>query len=88
MKDKLTKFLEDNVWARERRHKNLAIFRFTQSNEGEDLVHAILGADRLWRQILSDRKDLRGTDYDKKEVLSQEAQLNLGYIPGYNGKLF
>lgn len=40
--------------------------------------------DRSWRQILQQRPELRGEDYDKKEVLSQEKQLELGYTPGFH----
>lgn len=43
--------------------------------------------DRSWRQILQQRPELRGEDYDMKEVLSQEKQLELGYTPGFHSDI-
>ena len=35
--------------------------------------------DRCWRKILQDYKELRGKDYDDKEILEEEAMQGLGY---------
>lgn len=43
--------------------------------------------DRYWRQILQQREDLRGEDYNDKKVLAQEKQLELGYTPGFNSDI-
>jgi hypothetical protein len=52
-----------------------------------DLTQMIRDAatmDRAWRQILEDRKDLRGADYDQKEIVEQKKQVELGYTPGHD----
>lgn len=35
--------------------------------------------DRMWRKILEERPELRGTDYEKKDELEKEVQKELGY---------
>lgn len=37
--------------------------------------------DRAWRKILQEDEALRGSDYADKEILEQEKQIELGYIP-------
>lgn len=49
-----------------------------------DMVKDYNSMDRYWRMILAERKDLRGTDYDTKEKVSQEYQIGLGYEGGYH----
>lgn len=41
--------------------------------------------ERAWRDVLADKENahLRGSDYDKGEILSQERQIALGYSAGY-----
>lgn len=48
-----------------------------------DIVGDILGADRMWRKHTAENPDLRGSDYGDKQVLEEEAQLALGYEPGF-----
>ena len=40
--------------------------------------------DRAWRQVLQYEPELRGTDYNKKDILEQKKELELGYVPGYH----
>lgn len=48
-----------------------------------DILKDAISMDRRIRRIQELREDLRGTDYDEKERLEQEAQLDLEYAPGY-----
>lgn len=45
----------------------------------EDIVGDVGSYDRAWRQILEHHEELQGSDYDDKERLEQEKQLELGY---------
>lgn len=49
-----------------------------------DFCKDYVSLERKWRMILKERPELRGKDYDDKEVLEQETQIELGYEPGYN----
>jgi len=42
--------------------------------------------ERAWRDVLADKENahLRGSDYDDKIRLEQEAQISLGYEPNYH----
>ena len=40
-----------------------------------------------WGDVTRERKDLQGSDYDDKEKLSQEKQIEMGYDVAYNQKL-
>lgn len=44
--------------------------------------------DRVWRKVLQDCPNLRGSDYEDKKALSENTQIALGYETGYigNGK--
>ena len=77
---------------RERKNKNKFVARFLQKkypNELgdislqrlEDIVVDSGTIDRGWRKTLQDNEDLRGSDYEDKEILSQEKQIELGYEP-------
>jgi hypothetical protein len=39
---------------------------------------------RLICKVQKEDESLRGSDYDDKEQLEQEAQIELGYTPGYH----
>lgn len=85
----LEKYLEQEPKARERKNKNRAIgnllienYHLTISKETmQEIVAETLSMDRKWRKTLEDRPELRGTDYDEKEVLAQRKELELGYEP-------
>lgn len=40
-----------------------------------------------WGDVTRECKELRGTDYDEGEKLSQEKQLEMGYTPDYKGQI-
>lgn len=39
---------------------------------------------RVWRKVLEENPELRGADYDTKEVVEQDYMLKIGYRPGYH----
>lgn len=92
-KDFLEKLIEENPKARERKYKDDAIVhvlvtRFYHSFEEidrEKLIEFVKDhntLDRSWRKILEERPELRGSDYNDKERLEQEKQIELGYESG------
>ena len=40
--------------------------------------------DRIWRWVLRENKELRGSDYEDKKIYEEEAELKLGYEVGYH----
>jgi len=93
MKDKLKTFLENHIEARERRYRERHLVDFILEN-GEykfpltksrliDFVHDFASADRYWRMTLKERKDLRGKDYDTKDIVEQQKEIELGFSPNH-----
>lgn len=93
--DDIKKHLESSPRARERSNKNAFIgwlmdkeYHLTLGGLGKgglaNLVKDVLAHDRAWRQVLQHEEGLRGKDYDQKEIVEQEAELELGYMSGYN----
>jgi hypothetical protein len=88
----IEKYLEDNQDARERKHNNYAICSIIKerfdlfdiiSTDGLVSICKLYSTlDRTWRKILSEREDLRGSDYNDKEMLEQEKINELGYMVG------
>lgn len=94
----LIDYLKHEPRARERKNKNRAIgniIREKYLNTPEriesaviaDMVGEILSLDRKWRKILEENPELRGSDYKDKEVLEQQAQINLGYEVNYHSNV-
>ena len=52
-----------------------------------DFCHDFESYCRIWRKVLSENPELRGKDYDTKEIIEQEYQMKIGYEPNYNLKL-
>lgn len=83
----LLELLQKEPKARERSNKNRAIgnlmmkqYNLTMDKaQMADMVGEILSMDRLWRKILEENPDLRGSDYGKKDSLEQKKLLELGY---------
>ena len=59
---------------------NLPVDRWLLS----DIISDAYSMDRAWRMILQDNVELRGSDYDEKNIIEQESQLELGYDPLFN----
>lgn len=94
MKDFIKQNLEKYSEFRERKNKNKWIggFIFKKydiertpaiKDKLADIVADIMSADRAWRKVLEENETLRGSDYNDKDILEQEAQLQLGYTPNY-----
>lgn len=49
-----------------------------------DLVTDMMNADRYWRMHTAEFPHLRGSDYDTKTIVEQQAMINLGYEPNYH----
>lgn len=88
--------LRQHPRARERRFKNKAVAHVLKemypNNLGSidtmllaDIVQETHTLDRHWRKILAENESLRGKDYGQKKKLVQQAQIDLGYTPGYLG---
>ncbi len=80
---------------RERSKKNKLIAKLVQMKYPHELENISLDRiqeiivdswsyDRAWRKVLQDNDHLRGRDYDDKKILEQEAELGMGYAPGFH----
>jgi hypothetical protein len=49
-----------------------------------DFCHSFESYCRIWRKVLRDIPELRGQDYDTKDIVEQEHILKLGYEVGYH----
>ena len=49
----------------------------------ESMVDEVISAERYWREVLQDNPDLRGSDYQTRDKVTQDYQIGLGYEPGY-----
>lgn len=90
MHQSLFNLLEKEPRARERKYKARAISRVLQARHEslravsvetiDEVVGDTLSLDREWRKILLENPHLRGTDYDDKNKLENEAKIRLGYV--------
>ena len=95
MKDKILNYLKTDERFRFRKNKNKGIANLLAEkyhieipkDKRDDFIADVLSADRCWRKSLEDFPELRGADYDQKEVLEQTAQISLGYLPHGNENL-
>lgn len=91
MRKEIENYLREDARFRERKNKNKGIANLVSKKYGivipqdkRDVIIAdILGADRYWRLLLSEYKELRGSDYGTKDILEQKKEIELGYSPGY-----
>ncbi len=95
MKEHLKKYLESEPRARNRSAKDRGIVnlmtengtRLPQTKEALiEFVKDYNSYDRLWRLIMQEYPELRGLDYDDKEILSQGKVIELGYEIGNREK--
>lgn len=100
IKESVEEYLREQPLFRERKNKDRGIVNLLGRRYGAlglllkrgeltvDTVVAIIqdaySMDRRWRQALQHDPTLRGSDYDDKEVLEQEAEIELGYVPGHD----
>ena len=95
--DEVQQMLEESQTPRERRFRvrglrelvlrklGLEGVMFFPMDKLDDFAVLYGSYDRAWRLVMSDREDLRGSDYSRKDVLEQEKELELGYAPGFHG---
>lgn len=88
LKQTIENLLENYSWFRERKNKNRGLVDILVSRNGlqdvpKDKLIAFVSdyasADRLWRQILEKRPELRGSDYYNKTELEEKKKTELGY---------
>ena len=83
------------VWGRERINKNkfVASLLWMKWNLEERplnmqlLVSLIMDArsyERMWQMVLKEHAHLRGNDYDEKDRIVQQKQIELGYNVGHH----
>lgn len=83
--------LSDFTWFRERKNKNFGIAKllirlYNLNIDPKTLEEVIVEAsslDRMWRKTLQDNPHLRGSDYESKEILEQNKEIELGYEVDY-----
>lgn len=48
-----------------------------------DVIQEASSMDRAWRKCLEENPDLRGSDYEDKQILEEKKMLELNYSPSY-----
>lgn len=89
MKQEILSYLKLEPRFRERKAKwrgiaDLLIEKYKLDIDRRKLAEIIADgstADRSWRMALKENPDLRGSDYEDKDILEQEKMLELGYQP-------
>jgi hypothetical protein len=98
LQGKVFRMLEAVPWTRERHRKDEALVKLITAKKDWNnnvvatfslkeltyLAHDFNSADRYWRQHLSNHPELRGMDYDTKEIVEQRKEIQLGYEPGFH----
>lgn len=92
LKKDVENYLEQLEAFRERKHKDAGLanllmrrYKVLQSLSRETVIAIVqdyTSMDRVWRQILEQRPELRGKDYDEKVALEENKQAELGYNVG------
>lgn len=91
-KDSVKQYLEVQPLARERKNKNRALGNLLiekyhldiPKDRMAEIVGDVLNGDRYWRMVTKEYPELRGKDYNTKDIVEQEYELHLGYEVGYN----
>lgn len=89
MKTEILNYLKEDARFRDRVNKNKGIANLIMKKYGvsispdkrDDFIGDILSADRCWRKALEEYPELRGKDYDDKQILEQQTKISLGYEP-------
>ena len=94
LQQQVKNLLETKIEARERKNRYRTIWYILFQNIPEkEVITKEMFIDGMGKQVISTTRlicklqkenvELRGTDYDDKEVLEQEKMLELGYNPGH-----
>lgn len=89
--NEVLQYLKEAPPFRERVNKNKGIANMSSKKYGvefpadkrNDIIAEILSYDRAWRKALEEHPELQGKDYNEKERLEQQKQIELGYESGY-----
>ena len=52
-----------------------------------DFCHDFESYCRIWRKVLSENPNLRGSDYETKEIVEQQYQQKIGYEANYHNDI-
>lgn len=90
----IKEYLTGEPRGRERRNRSRAVVNLLLRNYPEmstipkdkliDFVHDADSYDRIFRKVQQENEDLRGEDYETKDIVEQEKILSLGYEVGYH----
>lgn len=89
MKEEIISYLKEDARFRERANKDKGIANLIMKkyhieipkDKRDDVIKDILSADRYWRMALLENEELRGNDYQTKQIVEQRKELQLGYQP-------
>lgn len=93
IKDRTSQCLEKFPESRERKNRARLVWWVLQQEEsfkdmGKEMFCKLFSKaetiSRWARKIQAENVELRGKDYDDKELLEQEKQIEFGYEPGAN----
>lgn len=99
LQGRVHRMLQEIPWTRERANKDRALVKLLTNkkqwdgdlaafrlSELVDIAKDFDSANRYWRLLLDDdhHPELRGRDYDTKQIVEERAQLSLGYESGYH----
>lgn len=96
MKEEVIAYLKEDTRLRERVNKDKGIANLIMKkyninipkDKRDDIIKDILSADRYWRMALLENEELRGNDYQTKQIVEQRKELELGYQPQGDIKWF
>lgn len=84
-------------WSRERVRKDEALTRLLTNKKTWDghlsaftltelveFAKDYASSDRYWRLLTKDHEELRGSDWDTKQIVEERKQLEIGYEPRYH----
>jgi len=92
LKERIFDLLSEKPEARERKNRHRVLRYFVRKDIAgakdltDDTIDAIVtlgnSVDRLTRMLQLEDETMRGTDWEDREQLSQQKQIDLGYVPG------
>jgi hypothetical protein len=94
LKEQVKQMLQDIPESRERKNRYRSVWHILQIRYNVDYVlinkakfleiaSEIESISRCIRQFQQYEPDLRGMDYDEKDILEQKKEIELGYCPGH-----
>lgn len=95
MRETILDYLQKYPEFRERRNKNKWIAGIVLKKYGVEITPELksqlshlgtdlMNADRYWRMHTAETPQLRGNDWETKDVVEQNKEIELGYEPRYH----